>query len=146
MQTHLSLRRHNNCHLWNLTQCAYLSGNSSPPSSIEDAYYEDADNNYPTTRLNGASKNSCKKPVLFVMLVPIKMCYISFNMSWCQQTMIQMHSAVLMSPTMKRMRKLKAERGRTSGLQRRVQMVKWKTAANVLSCFARNASVNGLSS
>ncbi|XP_016400633.1 actin filament-associated protein 1-like 1 [Sinocyclocheilus rhinocerous] len=32
--------------------------NSSPPDSIEDAYYEDADNNYPTTRLNGASKNS----------------------------------------------------------------------------------------
>ncbi|XP_048022553.1 actin filament-associated protein 1-like 1b [Megalobrama amblycephala] len=32
--------------------------NSSPPNSIEDAYYEDADNNYPTTRLNGASKNS----------------------------------------------------------------------------------------
>lgn len=32
--------------------------NSSPPNSIEDAYYEDADNNYPATRLNGASKNS----------------------------------------------------------------------------------------
>ncbi|XP_051960778.1 actin filament-associated protein 1-like 1 isoform X2 [Xyrauchen texanus] len=32
--------------------------NSSPPNSIEDAYYEDADNNYPTTCLNGASKNS----------------------------------------------------------------------------------------
>lgn len=32
--------------------------NSSPPNSIEDAYYEDADNNYPTTHLNGASKNS----------------------------------------------------------------------------------------
>uniref|UniRef100_A0A8C2CC32 Actin filament-associated protein 1-like 1 n=1 Tax=Cyprinus carpio TaxID=7962 RepID=A0A8C2CC32_CYPCA len=32
--------------------------NPSPPNSIEEAYYEDADNNYPTTRLNGASKNS----------------------------------------------------------------------------------------
>uniref|UniRef100_A0A8C2CBR4 Actin filament associated protein 1-like 1b n=1 Tax=Cyprinus carpio TaxID=7962 RepID=A0A8C2CBR4_CYPCA len=53
--------------------------NPSPPNSIEEAYYEDADNNYPTTRLNGASKNSCKEPVLFVMLVPGKMCYISFN-------------------------------------------------------------------
>ncbi|KAK6317500.1 hypothetical protein J4Q44_G00129000 [Coregonus suidteri] len=31
---------------------------SSPPNSIEDAYYEDADNNYPTTRLNGPHKNS----------------------------------------------------------------------------------------
>uniref|UniRef100_A0A8B9K7Y2 Actin filament-associated protein 1-like 1 n=1 Tax=Astyanax mexicanus TaxID=7994 RepID=A0A8B9K7Y2_ASTMX len=32
--------------------------NSSPPNSIEDAYYEDADNNYPITRLNGPCKNS----------------------------------------------------------------------------------------
>ncbi|KAL2094870.1 hypothetical protein ACEWY4_009589 [Coilia grayii] len=32
--------------------------NSSPPNSIEDAYYEDADNNYPTTRMNGPRKNS----------------------------------------------------------------------------------------
>ncbi|TRZ03795.1 hypothetical protein DNTS_027791 [Danionella cerebrum] len=32
--------------------------NTSPPNSIEDAYYEDADNNYPTTRLNGTNKNS----------------------------------------------------------------------------------------
>ncbi|XP_051955410.1 actin filament-associated protein 1-like 1 isoform X1 [Xyrauchen texanus] len=32
--------------------------NSSRPNSIEDAYYEDADNNYPTTRLNGVPKNS----------------------------------------------------------------------------------------
>ncbi|XP_024288351.1 actin filament-associated protein 1-like 1 isoform X3 [Oncorhynchus tshawytscha] len=31
---------------------------SSPPNSIEDAYYEDADNNYPTTRINGPRKNS----------------------------------------------------------------------------------------
>ncbi|XP_036403907.1 actin filament-associated protein 1-like 1 [Megalops cyprinoides] len=32
--------------------------NSSPPNSIEDGYYEDADNNYPTTRMNGQRKNS----------------------------------------------------------------------------------------
>ncbi|XP_062392745.1 actin filament-associated protein 1-like 1b isoform X1 [Sardina pilchardus] len=32
--------------------------NSSPPNSIEDAYYEDADDNYPTTRMNGPRKNS----------------------------------------------------------------------------------------
>ncbi|XP_069052094.1 actin filament-associated protein 1-like 1 isoform X2 [Lepisosteus oculatus] len=31
---------------------------SSPPNSIEDGYYEDADNNYPTTRMNGEPKNS----------------------------------------------------------------------------------------
>ncbi|XP_058852216.1 actin filament-associated protein 1-like 1 isoform X2 [Acipenser ruthenus] len=31
---------------------------SSPPNSIEDGYYEDADNNYPTTRINGEQKNS----------------------------------------------------------------------------------------
>ncbi|KAL4631274.1 actin filament-associated protein 1-like 1 isoform X2 [Arapaima gigas] len=33
-------------------------GNSSPLNSIEDGYYEDADNNYPTTRVNGQRKNS----------------------------------------------------------------------------------------
>ncbi|KPP77227.1 actin filament-associated protein 1-like 1-like, partial [Scleropages formosus] len=33
-------------------------GSSSPPNSIEDGYYEDADNNYPTTRINGHRKNS----------------------------------------------------------------------------------------
>ncbi|XP_030621644.1 actin filament-associated protein 1-like 1 [Chanos chanos] len=31
---------------------------SSPPNSIEDGYYEDADNNYPTTCMNGRRKNS----------------------------------------------------------------------------------------
>ncbi|XP_066501950.1 actin filament-associated protein 1-like 1b [Hoplias malabaricus] len=38
----------------------YISthNNSSPPNSIEDAYYEDADNNYPVTQLNGPCKNS----------------------------------------------------------------------------------------
>ncbi|KAH0629703.1 hypothetical protein JD844_011981 [Phrynosoma platyrhinos] len=31
---------------------------SSPPNSIEDGYYEDADSNYPITRINGEQKNS----------------------------------------------------------------------------------------
>ncbi|XP_032052762.1 actin filament-associated protein 1-like 1 isoform X2 [Aythya fuligula] len=31
---------------------------SSPPNSIEDGYYEDADSNYPITRMNGEQKNS----------------------------------------------------------------------------------------
>ncbi|KAJ1126698.1 hypothetical protein NDU88_005104 [Pleurodeles waltl] len=31
---------------------------SSPPNSIEDGYYEDADNNYPLTRINGETKVS----------------------------------------------------------------------------------------
>lgn len=36
-------------------------GSSSPPNSIEDGYYEDAENNYPTTQVNGRRKNSCKQ-------------------------------------------------------------------------------------
>uniref|UniRef100_A0A672K2J3 Actin filament-associated protein 1-like 1 n=1 Tax=Sinocyclocheilus grahami TaxID=75366 RepID=A0A672K2J3_SINGR len=36
----------------------YITTRSNPPNSIEDAYYEDADNNYPTTRLNGANNDS----------------------------------------------------------------------------------------
>ncbi|KAJ8254709.1 hypothetical protein GJAV_G00196300 [Gymnothorax javanicus] len=32
--------------------------NSSPPNSIEDGYYEDAENTYPTTHINGHRKNS----------------------------------------------------------------------------------------
>ncbi|KAF3705670.1 Actin filament-associated protein 1-like 1 [Channa argus] len=32
--------------------------NSTSRNSVEDAYYEDADNNYPTTRVNGLPKNS----------------------------------------------------------------------------------------
>ncbi|XP_053573082.1 actin filament-associated protein 1-like 1 [Bombina bombina] len=31
---------------------------SSPPNSIEDGYYEEADNNYPLTRINGEQKTS----------------------------------------------------------------------------------------
>ncbi|KAJ7997278.1 hypothetical protein DPEC_G00227320 [Dallia pectoralis] len=31
---------------------------TSPQNSIEDAYYEDADNNYPTTQINGPRRNS----------------------------------------------------------------------------------------
>lgn len=32
----------------------------SPAHSIVDGYYEDADSNYPSTRMNGELKNSCK--------------------------------------------------------------------------------------
>lgn len=34
-------------------------------NSVEDAYYEDADNNYPITRINGPPKNSCEHSCLF---------------------------------------------------------------------------------
>uniref|UniRef100_A0A669AXT3 Actin filament associated protein 1-like 1b n=1 Tax=Oreochromis niloticus TaxID=8128 RepID=A0A669AXT3_ORENI len=34
------------------------SMNTSSRNSVEDAYYEDADNNYPTTRMNGPPKSS----------------------------------------------------------------------------------------
>uniref|UniRef100_A0A8D2N8T7 Actin filament-associated protein 1-like 1 n=1 Tax=Zonotrichia albicollis TaxID=44394 RepID=A0A8D2N8T7_ZONAL len=33
---------------------------SSPPNSIEDGYYEDADSSYPVTRINGEQKSSCR--------------------------------------------------------------------------------------
>ncbi|OCT88594.1 actin filament-associated protein 1-like 1 isoform X2 [Xenopus laevis] len=37
----------------------YITRNSSsPPNSIEDGYYEEADNNYPMTQINGEQKNS----------------------------------------------------------------------------------------
>uniref|UniRef100_A0A4X2JLV7 Actin filament-associated protein 1-like 1 n=1 Tax=Vombatus ursinus TaxID=29139 RepID=A0A4X2JLV7_VOMUR len=38
----------------------YISSHngSSPPNSIEDGYYEDADSSYPVTRINGEQKNS----------------------------------------------------------------------------------------
>uniref|UniRef100_A0A8C2IDP5 Actin filament-associated protein 1-like 1 n=1 Tax=Cyprinus carpio TaxID=7962 RepID=A0A8C2IDP5_CYPCA len=36
----------------------YITSSSSPPNSIEDGYYEDAENNYPTTQVNGQRKNS----------------------------------------------------------------------------------------
>lgn len=29
-------------------------------NSVEDAYYEDADDNYPITRINGHPKHSCE--------------------------------------------------------------------------------------
>lgn len=32
----------------------------SPAHSIVDGYYEDADSSYPSTRMNGELKNSCK--------------------------------------------------------------------------------------
>ncbi|XP_009978630.1 PREDICTED: LOW QUALITY PROTEIN: actin filament-associated protein 1-like 1, partial [Tauraco erythrolophus] len=37
---------------------ASSTDSSSPPNSIEDGYYEDADSNYPVTRMNGEQKNS----------------------------------------------------------------------------------------
>lgn len=39
---------------------ASSADSSSPPNSIEDGYYEDADSNYPVTRMNGEQKNSCR--------------------------------------------------------------------------------------
>uniref|UniRef100_A0A3B4B2N1 Actin filament-associated protein 1-like 1 n=1 Tax=Periophthalmus magnuspinnatus TaxID=409849 RepID=A0A3B4B2N1_9GOBI len=36
----------------------YFTTNTLSQNSEEDAYYEDADNNYPTTRMNGPPKNS----------------------------------------------------------------------------------------
>lgn len=40
--------------------CASPADSSSPPNSIEDGYYEDADSNYPVTRINGEQKSSCR--------------------------------------------------------------------------------------
>lgn len=36
---------------------------------MEDDYYEDADNNYPTTRINGAPKSSCESLYCFFVKV-----------------------------------------------------------------------------
>ncbi|XP_026184224.1 actin filament-associated protein 1-like 1b [Mastacembelus armatus] len=36
----------------------FTTNMSTSRNSVEDAYYEDADNNYPTTRINGPPKNS----------------------------------------------------------------------------------------
>ncbi|XP_029028908.1 actin filament-associated protein 1-like 1b isoform X2 [Betta splendens] len=36
----------------------FTTNMSTSRNSVEDAYYEDADNNYPTTRMNGPPKNS----------------------------------------------------------------------------------------
>lgn len=40
--------------------CASPADSSSPPNSIEDGYYEDADSSYPVTRINGEQKSSCR--------------------------------------------------------------------------------------
>lgn len=40
---------------------------------MEDDYYEDADNNYPTTRINGAPKSSCESSPLFAF--GIRFCF-----------------------------------------------------------------------
>ncbi|CAH2277221.1 actin filament-associated 1-like 1 [Pelobates cultripes] len=41
-----------------LTEYITSRNSSSPPNSIEDGYYEEADNNYPLTHINGDQKNS----------------------------------------------------------------------------------------
>ncbi|KAM8972038.1 actin filament-associated protein 1-like 1 [Pelodytes ibericus] len=41
-----------------ITEYITSRNSSSPPNSIEDGYYEDADNNYPLTHINGDQKNS----------------------------------------------------------------------------------------
>lgn len=41
---------------------------------MEDDYYEDADNNYPTTRINGAPKSSCEAFCWF----SIHVCYLIY--------------------------------------------------------------------
>uniref|UniRef100_A0A8C5MLW5 Actin filament-associated protein 1-like 1 n=1 Tax=Leptobrachium leishanense TaxID=445787 RepID=A0A8C5MLW5_9ANUR len=40
------------------TEYITTRNSSSPPNSIEDGYYEEADNNYPLTHINGDQKNS----------------------------------------------------------------------------------------
>lgn len=40
-----------------LPVCSSLAASRN---SVEDAYYEDADNNYPVTRINGHPKHSCE--------------------------------------------------------------------------------------
>lgn len=41
-----------------VTEYIISRNSSSPPNSIEDGYYEDADNNYPATQINGEQKDS----------------------------------------------------------------------------------------
>lgn len=53
------------CNVSDLALVYFPPGNSSPPNSIEDAYYEDADNNYPTTRINGPRQNSCEQTTVW---------------------------------------------------------------------------------
>lgn len=38
---------------------SFISSPAASRNSVEDAYYEDADDNYPITRINGPPKNSC---------------------------------------------------------------------------------------
>ncbi|OCT87735.1 actin filament-associated protein 1-like 1 [Xenopus laevis] len=41
-----------------ITEYITSRNSSSPPNSIEDGYYEEADSNYPMTQINGEQKNS----------------------------------------------------------------------------------------
>lgn len=45
--------------------------NPASRNSVEDDYYEDADNNYPTTRINGAPKSSCEDFYCFFLMFGI---------------------------------------------------------------------------
>lgn len=76
VHTHTQTQKHRFAHSWIIVRywiirgfsfsCFFVSSrlfcSSSVASrnSVEDAYYEDADNNYPTTRINGPPKNSCE--------------------------------------------------------------------------------------
>lgn len=56
-------------------------------NSEEDAYYEDADNNYPTTRINGPPKNSCESALscknYSILIVKHEMPDCNFCYFWC---------------------------------------------------------------
>ncbi|XP_038861020.1 actin filament-associated protein 1-like 1 [Salvelinus namaycush] len=59
--TNITKRSHTSSlpsHIHNHPNSLSIHVSASPPNSIEDAYYEDADNNYPTTQINGPHKNS----------------------------------------------------------------------------------------
>lgn len=48
----------------------------APPASrnsVEDDYYEDADNNYPATRINGAPKSSCESSCWFFKCLAVSL-------------------------------------------------------------------------
>lgn len=66
-QTHSSIIT-NRCIIEGFSSSTSVQLFCFPPTasrnSVEDAYYEDAENNYPTTRINGPPKNSCESPPL----------------------------------------------------------------------------------
>lgn len=48
-------------------------------NSVEDAYYEDADNNYPITRINGPPKTSCESNLLQFKFTKVSRDILSFD-------------------------------------------------------------------